>query len=340
MGVFGRRKPKRARREVISGHAWIDPVLDAALAELREGHLRAATTALAEVREDTERRDLRLGQLAEVLVGSADQIAELAADNANPELHLLAGAAFTAEAYAIRGGGWASTVGKDRFKMVRATAAKSIPFLHSAAELRPADAVPWHELMTTCMLLSADRSEHDRVWAEVLARCPTYWTAHQTRMHVVAQKWFGTHQEMITFVEETVRDAPGGDPLTALDPMAMFEIWLLESRDSSDADTLRLGRDIFEKMLPRLVAASDKWLRAEQPHVRSIAAHNNFAAAFGLAGHADRTLLHLIGMRDRLTGLPWGYFPETPEDVHHALVLNYWPEDLVITDPEPTIPSS
>jgi hypothetical protein len=339
MGIFGRRKPERARREVIKGHAWIDPVLDAALAELGEGgHLRAATTVLAEVREDTERRDLRLGHLANELVGHADEIGGLAVDHGDPELHLLAGAAFVAEASAIRGAGWASTVGEDRAKMVRSTTRKAVPFLHAAAELLPGDAVPWHELMNVCMLLGADRAEHDRAWGEVAARYPTYWTANQSRMQVLAEKWYGSHQEMLAFAEEAVQNAPAGDPLTALDPMAMFEVWMLESRDSSDADALELGREIFGKMLPRLAVSADKWLRTEQPHVRTIAAHNNFAAAFGLAGQADRTLLHLLGMRDRLTGLPWGYFPGTPEDVHHALVLNYWPEDLVVADPEPTIP--
>jgi hypothetical protein len=271
--------------------------------------------------------------------GTPTEIGGLAADQGDPELHLLAGAAFVGEASAIRGAGWANAVGEDRFKMVRSTTLKAVPFLHAAAELLPGDAVPWHMLMKACTLLGADRAEHDRVWGEVVARCPTYWTVHHSRMQALAEKWYGSHQEMITFAEEAVQNAPAGDPLTALDPMAMFEVWMLESRDSSDADALELGREIFGKMLPRLAVSADEWLRTEQPHVRTIAAHNNFAAAFGLAGNADRTLLHLLGMRDRLTGLPWDYLPGSPEDLHHALVLNYWPEDLVVADPEPTIPS-
>jgi hypothetical protein len=128
MGIFGRRQPERARREVIKGHAWIDPVLDAALAEVRENkHLRAATTVLAEVRADTERRDLRLGHLAKELFGHADELGGLAAEHADPELHLLAGAAFVAEAAAIRGADWAGTVGEDRFKLVVADPEPTIP---------------------------------------------------------------------------------------------------------------------------------------------------------------------------------------------------------------------
>ena len=126
--------------------------------------------------EGAERRDLRLGYLANALVGHADELGD-------PELHLLAGAAFVAEESAIRGAGWASTVGDDRFKMVSSTTRKAVPFLNAAVDLLSDDAVPWHELMTVCMLLGADR-----VWGEVVARRPNYWTATQSRMQVLSEK--------------------------------------------------------------------------------------------------------------------------------------------------------
>nr|MDQ3579986.1 hypothetical protein [Actinomycetota bacterium] len=181
MKFWGKKnKPVPMRREVIHGHAWTDPILDAALAELEEGHLRAATTVLAEVRDDPERRDLRLTQLSRPLLGHASEVAALAERHGDPELALLAGVGYLGEAGTIRGPGSADSVGEDRVKLVHATAEKALPYLHAAAGALPDDPIPWHEMMGAGQLLDMDREQQDHLWAEVHRRCPTMWTANQS----------------------------------------------------------------------------------------------------------------------------------------------------------------
>ncbi|WP_370943050.1 hypothetical protein AB5J62_28785 [Amycolatopsis sp. cg5] len=303
MKLFGRRaaKPEPDRRTLITGHCYDDLALDAAIAELRDGDLRAAQTVLAECRDDPEVRDLRLSNLSEDLVGHVDEIAELAARHDDPELWLLAGEGFVAEAGAIRGAGWASSVGEDRFKMVHRTCAKAIGPLHRAAELLPSDPTPLVALMAAGMLLNASREQQDQVWEEVLRRCPTHYSAHCSRLQILAPKWGGTEEEMMTFAIETARTAPVGDALTAIFPAACFEVYLMAKSRVDSSQWREMERAYFanERILTLLLAASDRWMSAERPHPRAMHAHNHFAAAFGCAGHSERAFLHLFGTRDR-----------------------------------------
>ncbi|PPK65527.1 hypothetical protein V5P93_004998 [Actinokineospora auranticolor] len=344
MKFWGRRSTAPAKRTPITGHAWIDPILDAAIAEVTDGHLSAAITVLAEVRDDPETRDLRLDKLTNAIpLGRADDIAELAVEHHDPELALLAGSCYAQEAGAIRGGGWASTVGEERFQLVRATAGKALPFLHGAAEALPDDPIPWAELMSTAVLLGIKREQHDELWGEVHRRCPTLWTANQTRMWLLCEKWNGSHDEMLRFAHQAANEAPAGDPVTAVVAMAIAEFLMYEGREhDAGRDRRRFQREALTKSMSMVEGAADKWLRAEKPHPRAIAAHNNFAVVFGLAGHEQRTLLHLLGMRDRLTGFPWDYFEAEPGDLFHEFVEKYWPADLEVTDPdadpEPVVP--
>ncbi|SDU32789.1 hypothetical protein [Amycolatopsis keratiniphila] len=338
MKLFGRRapRPEPERRTLILDHCYDDLALDAALDGLREGDLRAARTVLAESREDAETRGLRLDQLSKGLVGHADEIAELARQQDEPELWLMAGAAYLDEAMAIRGTGWAEGVGQERFKMVHQVGAKAIGPLHRAAELIPDDSTPWVNLMSAALVLSAPRDQRDEVWRETVRRSPAHFSAHMIRLQTLAPKWGGTEQEMLTFALETARAAPPGDPLTAIQPAACFEVYLMASRQLDDDRLDEFEKLYFssERMQATLVAASDRWLAEEKPHPRGLQAHHYFAAAFACGGNAERAFLHLLGTRDRFYQRPWAYLDGSdPEGVYHRMVGRYWPSNLHLESP-------
>ncbi|WP_309113916.1 hypothetical protein [Saccharothrix sp.] len=320
MGIFRRKRPAAVAREVVRDHTYDDAILDIAAEEMDAGHLRAATTVLAECRDEPEVRALRAEVLGEHAIGHADELLELAKANSDPDLWLLAGTAFIREAWAIRGSGRADTVGKDRFKVFFGTLRKAVGPLHEAAKLLPGDAVPWSQLQTAGLGLQVDRDQKDEVWREIVARCPSLYPAHWTRLQILASKWGGSAEEMMAFAHGSVDAAPLGDPVVAMLPLAHFEIFLEQFEDAVQARSAfkiaTLKMRYFSRVRDEIAEAADKWeARPGKAHPRSLQAHNLFAAAFALADDAPRAKKHLLGMRDHVHDVPWSYVAYLADDL-------------------------
>src|SRR5687767_9538252 len=117
MGLFGRKRTGLPQRAVIQGHTYDDAMLDTAVESASQGELKSVLAALAVCRTKPEVRALRVRVLGEKLVGRAESLLEAAQTTGDPDMWLLAGSTFIEEAWAIRGHGWASSVGEDRFRM-------------------------------------------------------------------------------------------------------------------------------------------------------------------------------------------------------------------------------
>ncbi|MET0132789.1 MAG: hypothetical protein ABW215_04265 [Kibdelosporangium sp.] len=312
MGLF-RKKPALPVRDIILDHTYEDEILDAAVGAVLEGELKPAITALAECRDQPEIRSLRVRVLAENLVGKAEALQDVGHSTGDPDVWLLAGVTFIEEAWAIRGTGRAKTVGTDRFKMFYATLRKAIGPLNVAGELLEKDAEPWSQLQTVAMGLQADRDQKDEIWREVIARCPTLYSAHYRRLQILATKWGGSQEEVLAFARGSVDTAPSGDPLAAMLPVAHFEVMLDGLNTAIDNNSaLKLATiptSYFRAVRAEIDTAADKWMMAiPRSHPRTLEAHNAFAAAYVLAEEPLRARAHLMGMRDHLHHLPWGYF--------------------------------
>lgn len=313
MGFFSRKKSALPQRDVIQGHTYEDAVLDTAVESASQGELKVALSALAECRAKPEVRALRVRVLAEKLVGRAESLVETAQTTGDPDTWLLAGSTFIEEAWAIRGHGWASSVGEDRFRMFFATLRKAIAPLHEAAEGLPQDAVPWAEMQRAALGLQADREELDAVWREITSRTQTLYPAYYTRLQILAKKWGGSHEEMLAFARLSVDAAPHGDPIAAMIPLAHFEVLLADQNELiNNKHTIRaamLPNTYFSKVRAEVDTAADKWMVAiPRPHPRALEAHNAFAAAYVLAVEPIRARAHLVAMRDHLHDLPWNYY--------------------------------
>jgi hypothetical protein len=314
MGLFSRRrKSGLVRRAVIQGHTYEDAVLDAAVESAAQGEVTEVLSALAECRTKPEVRALRVRVLAEKLVGRAESLQEAARATDDPDMWLLAGSSFIEEAWAIRGHGWASSVGEDRFRMFFATLRKAISPLQQAADGLARDAVPWAEMQRAALGLQADRDELDAIWREIQARTQTLYPAYYTRLQILAKKWGGSHEEMLAFARLTVDATPQGDPLAAMIPLAHFEVLLADQNELiNNKHTIKaamLPNTYFSKVRAEIDAAADKWMVAiPRPHPRVLEAHNAFAAAYVLAVDPIRARTHLVAMRDHLHDLPWNYY--------------------------------
>ncbi|ALG07343.1 hypothetical protein [Kibdelosporangium phytohabitans] len=313
MGLFGRKRSGLPQREVVQGHTYEDAGLDAAARSAADGHIDPALAALAECRGKPEVRALRVRVLAEKLLGRAEALQRTALETGNPDAWLLAGSTFIEEAWAIRGHGWASSVGQDRFRMFFATLRKAIGPLNQAAESLPKDAVPWAQTQRAALGLQAGRDETDAIWREIAARSQTLYPAYYTRLQILAKKWGGSHEEMLAFARLSADAAPQGDPLAAMVPIAHFEVLLADQNELiGNKHTIKaamLPNTYFSKVRTEIDAAADKWMVAiPRAHPRALEAHNAFAAAYVLAVEPVRARTHLVAMRDHLHDLPWNYF--------------------------------
>lgn len=295
MGWF--RRNRRESRTVTTGRSWPDAILDAALAEAREGKLDAARTVLAECRAEPEIRVFRLDELSAALIGVGDDITSLALGSGDPDLMLLAGAVYVQEAWAIRGSGRASTVSDQRFDIFHGHLARAIAPLRTAAELLPDDPVPWAELDPVARGLEFDRAEKDELWTELARRDRTLHLGVQCRVQTLAPKWGGDEAAMLAFARETVAVAPDGHPSIAALVDALGEA--AAHNDTSVAKYAQPHR-------AELVAASAKFRTATLSMPPTVRAHNAFAMVFSVLGEAELATEHLRAMNDHVCS-PWDY---------------------------------
>jgi hypothetical protein len=296
----------RPARNVILGHCYVDEPLDAANAEAGEGRHTAAVALLRECRDDPETRMLRLQVLGRTVAGHGDEVAKLAREQDDPELLLIAGEAYVEEAWAVRG----STANPRRFG---ATLQLALEPLTQVSRMLPDDAVVWAVLMTVARGLEFSREEQDAIWAETVNRAPFLYAAYRIRLR--------DSGDMTKFATDTVNEAPPGDPVTAMLPLALFERYAAEAYRTRPKNLWRLAGRMFRDATSHITAAADKWNSA--PHPRQYEAHNLFAGAFAVIGDKDRAVHHLRAMADRVATWPWGFLEPEPAVAYQRVAARY-----------------
>ncbi|MEV7012319.1 hypothetical protein [Streptosporangium sp. NPDC051022] len=328
MRIFRRRKGERpARGTLIVGRAWKDVALDAAVEAVQEGYLSAGTVLLGETHRDPELRSLRLDALSRAAVGRSQAIAQLLdGDHDRADVLLWLGRTVIDEAWVIRGGSLAESVGEDRFKLFFATLSGAHDPLMEAARLRPEDPVPWESMIWLAMGMQFDRLEEDAIWDEVVSRSATLFSAHWARLQSLAAKWGGSHEEMFAHAREAVALAPPGHPLTAMLALAHLEHLLAEERrlveENKVVAYVRFGLKYFsDQVVGELKDAERRWTAHARPHPRDVEAHHLFGAIFVREPTThDLAARHLRQVGNRVgRGAPWGYLGDPAEEFAAAL---------------------
>jgi predicted Zn-dependent peptidase len=299
--VFGLPAKIRARRR---SPAWQDAALAAVLPKVRGGDLRAGLRLLAGTRDDAEVRSLCLENLTKAALGQSAQLAELAAeDPADPDLCLWLGATRIDEAWKARSAYRAEYVEAEQFGRFWRLLALAGPPLYRAAELLPADPVPWDKLQWHGIGMQLGRDELDRIWRELTDRSPSLYSGHISRAQALCKKWWGSDAEVLDFAETAVAEAEPGDPVTAVLATAHLEIGLeIGSWDDLNGYLAR------PSVHGALAEAADRWLAADRRHPRDLEAHHFFGAVFYRAGDHDRARRHLGPVaRTSAPARAWGY---------------------------------
>ncbi|MFC6020729.1 DUF4034 domain-containing protein [Plantactinospora solaniradicis] len=206
-------------------------------------------------------------------------------------------------AWDARGGGRASTVGDEAFKLFFKRLKIAEDCLDEVTERDPDSATAWSFLVILGRGRQLGVDETRRRFEEVRRRHPWHLEAHDQMLQQLCRKWSGSHEQMHDFARQTLADMPAGSPLGRLTAIAHLEHWLdlPSGEDSAYIRSPEVGA--------ALLAAADRSVRhpdyVRRPGWPSVA--NSFALAFTLNANwpAAGEQFDLLG--DLVTEWPWQY---------------------------------
>jgi hypothetical protein len=206
-------------------------------------------------------------------------------------------------AWEARGGGRASTVSEEAFKLFFKRLKLAEDCLDDVTDRDRDSATSWAFLVILGRGRQLGIDETRRRFEEVRRRHPWHLEAHDQMLQQLCQKWSGSHELMHEFAQQTLAEMPAGSPLGRLTAIAHLEHWL----------DLPSGEDATYMSSPevrtQLLAAADRSVRhpyyVRRPGWPSV--HNAFAMAFSFSAEwaAAGEQFDLIG--DLATEWPWQY---------------------------------
>jgi hypothetical protein len=167
-----------------------------------------------------------LNQLDRYAVGGYDWLrSRHRAEETDPLAWLVLGAATVTRAWKVRTAARAQHVSQAQFKAFFELLEEAEAYLYRAAELDPAEAAPWAQLVTSGRGLQVGIDLVRRRFEAVAARCPDHRIAHQQMLQSLCRKWSGSHEEMHAFAREALA-GPHFAALAHLTAIAHLEHWL------------------------------------------------------------------------------------------------------------------
>lgn len=304
MSLFGRRKPELQQTlsiDVCQGDEHARYLYDAA----GRGEWEVVRDALVAL-ESADDRIFYLDVVTE-LDGPQQWVRQwVEAEPKSALARITQGAHFINWGWQARSNYQAKYVSEDQFRVFFDRLRIAENSLDEAADLAPDDPNPWSYLIVTAMGRQLGQAEAMRRFREATARCRWHYRSHTRLLQQLCRKWGGSHEAMHEFANQTVAEMPAGSPLGSLVAWAHFEHW----HDLDEPHSTEYVED--PAVVASLRAAAEGSI--QHPEFRRApgwpGVHNIFALMFSLVGEWQRAaeLFDLIG--DRVTGLPWSYYPD------------------------------
>ncbi|MFD5784299.1 hypothetical protein [Streptomyces sp. NPDC126933] len=290
------------------------PELRAALTAASAGDHGPARELLAATRlgAEWERRGSWVPRLAESALHNPGWLdGWLAQDPDDPDAVLVKADLRVKQAWEIRTGARAKDVPKDQFQAFFALLDDAAPVIGAAAELNPADPVPWQVALTHARGSQAPREVFDAYWTEATLRAPHHYGCHLAAMQYLCDKWYGSHEEMFDFAERAAQGALPGSKLHALPLLAAVEYEVVADRAGRGTADGPIGRARIDTAIERALTLS-----AGSPPGDPEAAgvRNHLALMLILAGRHDEALEQFRAVGVQATELPWAYFGDARQE--------------------------
>ena len=313
MSFLRRAKPRSVPVDITNG----DPRLAALVDAVEQQDLDTIRATLDKPASHAERE--RLTWVLSDAGGSPDVFdAWVERQPDLPMARLARGAHGVGWAWDARGGDYAEHVTEDRFDVFHERLQTAEDDLHRAAELDPADPVPYTHLLTSGRGLEVSLAELQDRFDQAQSREQWLPEAHLQLLQGLCEKWFGSDEASLDFARKTAREAPEGAAALAVVPMAHIEIWHdMHRRDGADPAAYVKRDDVRED----IAAAARRSVFADgfDDDVVTVPALNVFAVGLLLTGDEEgaRALVQRLGTRR--TGFPWPYF-EDPDREYGELL--------------------
>ncbi|MFJ7629204.1 hypothetical protein ACIQZN_22190 [Streptomyces sp. NPDC097595] len=216
---------------------------------------------------------------------------------------LIAGARHIQWGWEARTAARASQVTREQWRVFHERLRIGEEQLLEAAELRPEWVTPWRRLLTSGrgMSLGADITEA-RLDA-ALRRAPLDLETHIDWISQLQPRWGGEPGEALRFARDAYAEAPEGDRIGCVIPMAHIEDWV----ESDETDCLKTDeiREELRRAAERSILHPAYERRPGWQHDFNI-----FAMALSLAGERQTAKRVFHALDGAFTSWPWAYFGE------------------------------
>ncbi|MEU6352681.1 hypothetical protein ABZ896_25705 [Streptomyces sp. NPDC047072] len=287
-----------------------DAGLRAALSAARSGDWEPAAELLARTRAeaDWERRGRCSAGLAELALhhtGWFDEWRRMRPGD--PDAALVSAELEIDRAWEIRTAARARHVSREQFQAFHTVLHDARPVLSTAADLNPGDPVPWRVLIAHAMGVGAARDVFEEYLARGRAADPHHLGLHARAVQYLAQKWYGSHEEMFAFAESAAAAAPEGSPLRGLPLHAVTE-YALEHEAG-----IGKGPVAWSRIEGLVEAGRELSARFEPGDPRAADFRNHLALALIRSDREPEALemFRLIGTDART--FPWAYLGDPRE---------------------------
>jgi hypothetical protein len=163
-----------------------------------------------------------------------DQWVKAAPDSA--DAWLLRGSHGIKWAWEARTGGRAEDVDQNAWQVFFARLKGAWSDLERAADLNPADATPYGQMVRCAVGLQLPLDQVLPCLAAARERAPEPWEAHLRMLYYLCEKWHGSHEQMLDFARKTSGEAFDGSGLPTLIAVAHTERWLYAKHFDQDKE--------------------------------------------------------------------------------------------------------
>ncbi|MCE0539531.1 hypothetical protein LWF15_28930 [Kineosporia rhizophila] len=268
--------------------------------------------------------------MGEELMGAVDVLRERCAHpHTHPDdrvdLLALLGTTLVDVAWEIRGSGPASSVRKSAWPDFREILTEADEILVAALRMVPhhPDAATFR--LFTALGLGVRSDEWWNRFEVARAAHPTLYAAHRAMLTALCAKWYGSDELMFDFGRSVAEQAPPGDPLVAMLPLAHAEYLcsVMMGRNTPGGPSPEAARMDDEEAV---MAASWKWAgdgsRPAPTHAHALRAHNLFGWFLGTSSRfQDRGRWHLEQTRHRYHSMPWSFVADDPQGAYAELCV-------------------
>jgi hypothetical protein len=207
-------------------------------------------------------------------------------------------------AWEARGGGVASTVGRDSFEVFFERLRQAEGEFHRAITLDPNTPIPWSYMVTVARGLQYSIEDRINFFHQAVGRSPLHLQAYAAALVSVAAKWGGSNELMFDLARQATSNPPPQSALPSLIPLAHVERWLYHRMQ----DEMDLAKEYFRQPeVIREITAAHARYDGYSGAITGVRLANLFAFCFWKIGNRKLTRHELEKTGGIVVNSPWHF---------------------------------